>query len=58
MLDHEQIFSKLSPKGKPSTKEDDEQQNSTLVVFQEGIPLNKESEICIEYVHLDYPYIG
>lgn len=32
MLDDEQIFSKLSPKGKPSTYEEDEQPNSTLVV--------------------------
>lgn len=31
MLDHEQILSKLSPKDKPLTKEDDEQHNSTLV---------------------------
>lgn len=41
VLDHEQTFSKLSPKSKPLTKGDNEQDNNTLVVSQEGISLIK-----------------
>lgn len=43
------LFPKLSPKGKPLTKEDVEEHNCTLAVSQDSISWNKEEpERCTE----------